>query len=82
MLARKSVYRRQILIQNVGVNPCLIKVDADPDIDDFDFVLSEDTGAREGNGGNIFLDNCQGEIRALAEGGNTTLAVLEATGGE
>ena len=80
VLIRKNARRAQILIQNTGTEPALIRVDGDPDTDNYDFILAADTGARAGSGGLVTIEKIQGEIRAIVENNSTTLAVKEIFG--
>ncbi len=78
VVMKKSAYRSRVMIQNVGENPCLFRVDGNPDIDNFDFVLSSDGGDRKGFGGSIVLEGMKGELKAITEvAAGTNIAILE-----
>lgn len=68
--------RTKLIIQNIGLEPCYIKLDSEVSKDDFHFVLAPDTSPNFGNGGSITLDNWHGEVYAIAEK-ETKLSVLE-----
>lgn len=78
VLLRKNVRRNRVIIQNTGTEPALIKVDGDPAIEDYDFVLASDNTDREGNGGNIIIEGIKGEIKAITENNSTSVSVMEA----
>ncbi len=80
IILQKSARRINVIIQNVGLTSCLLRVDAPPEDTAFDFALSADTGLREGNGGAVTIEGNQGTIWAVAEGGNSQIAVLETDG--
>lgn len=68
--------RNKLIIQNIGLEPCYIKLDSGVSKDDFHFVLAPDTSLSFGNGGSITLDNWHGEVYAICEK-ETKLSVLE-----
>lgn len=68
--------RKKLIIQNIGLEPCYIKLDNGVSKDDFHFVLAPDTSLAFGNGGSINLDNWHGEVYAICEK-ETKLSVLE-----
>lgn len=68
--------RNKLIIQNIGLEPCYIKLDIGVSKDVFHFVLAPDTSLAFGNGGSITLDNWHGEIYAICEK-ETKLSVLE-----
>lgn len=68
--------RTKLVIQNIGLEPCYIKLDNGVSKDDFHFVLAPDTSLAFGNGGSINLDNWHGEVYAICEK-ETKLSVLE-----
>ena len=68
--------RKKLIIQNIGLEPCYIKLDSGVSKDDFHFVLAPDTSLTFGNGGSINLDNWHGVVYAICEK-ETKLSVLE-----
>lgn len=76
LVFHKNKDRNKIIIQNIGLEPCYIKLDNEISKDNFHFVLAPDTLPRFGNGGNITLDNWHGEIYAICDK-ETKLSVLE-----
>lgn len=68
--------RAKLIIQNIGLEPCYIKLDSGVSKDDFHFVLAPDTSPNYGNGGSITLDNWHGEVWAICEK-ETKLSILE-----
>lgn len=76
LVLHEDSLRNKLVIQNIGLEPCYIKLDSEVSKDDFHFVLAPDTSPNFGNGGSITLDNWHGEIYAIAEK-ETKLSVLE-----
>lgn len=68
--------RTKIIVQNIGLEPCYIKLGNSVSKDDFHFVLAPDTSPAFGNGGSVTLDNWHGEVYAICEK-ETKLSVLE-----
>ncbi len=68
--------RKKLIIQNIGIDPCFIKLDNTISKDDFHFVLAPDTSIAYGNGGSVALDGWHGEVWAVAER-ETQISVLE-----
>ncbi|OZV12362.1 hypothetical protein CIW83_09705 [Tissierella sp. P1] len=68
--------RTKLIIQNIGLEPCYLKLDSRISKEDFHFVLAPDTSPNYGNGGSISLDNWHGKIYAICEK-ETKLSVLE-----
>lgn len=68
--------RTKLILQNIGLEPCYLKLDSGVSKDDFHFVLAPDTSLAFGNGGSITLDNWHGEVYAICEK-ETKLSVLE-----
>lgn len=68
--------RNKLIIQNIGLEPCYIKLGDGISEDDFHFVLAPDTSPAFGNGGSVTLDNWHGEVYAIAEK-ETKISVLE-----
>jgi hypothetical protein len=68
--------RKKLIIQNIGLEPCYLKLDSRISKEDFHFVLAPDTSPNYGNGGSISLDNWHGKIYAICEK-ETKLSVLE-----
>lgn len=78
VLARKSPARSRIILQNTGIHPALIRIDAAPTVIAFDHVLTAGTALRSGDGGCLILEGNHGEIKAVTENAaGTTVAVLE-----
>lgn len=68
--------RKKLIIQNIGLEPCYIKLEETVSKDDCHFVLAPDTSPNFGNGGSITLDSWHGEVYAICEK-ETKLSVLE-----
>lgn len=68
--------REKLIIQNIGLEPCYIKLDSEISKENYHFVLAPDTSLHFGNGGSITLDNWHGEVYAICEK-ETKLSVLE-----
>lgn len=67
--------RLSIVIQNVGLFPCLIRLGNNVSPEEFNFVLAADTSPKQGNGGSVELKEWSGPIKAMCEQGETILAV-------
>lgn len=76
LVLHEDSLRNKLVIQNIGLEPCYIKLDSEVSKDDFHFVLAPDTSLAFGNGGSVILDNWHGEIYAICEK-ETKLSVLE-----
>lgn len=76
VLVKTLLTRRRLIIQNIGLEPCYIKLDKEINKDNFHFVLAPDTSPAFGNGGSITLDDWQGGVYAICEN-ETKLSVLE-----
>lgn len=76
MLFRRNDNRRRLVIQNVGTNPCYIKLGGGCANDDYHFILAADTADEQGNGGSIDLSNWSGGVSAYCND-ETHLATLE-----
>ncbi len=76
LLLEHNDNRKKLIIQNIGLEPCYIKLHTDISKDDFHFVLAPDTSPAFGNGGSVTLDNWHGEVYAIAEK-ETKISVLE-----
>lgn len=68
--------RTKLIIQNIGLEPCYIKLDNEVSKDDYHLVLAPDTSYDFGNGGSVVLDGWHGEVYAICEK-ETKLSVLE-----
>lgn len=68
--------RHNLIIQNIGVEPCYIKLGTGLSANDFHFILAADTMERRGNGGSIELKKWHGSVYAICEK-KTKLSVLE-----
>lgn len=68
--------RKKTIVQNIGLEPCYIKLGHRISRSDFHFVLAPDTSSNFGNGGSITLDNWHGEVYAITEQ-KTQISVLE-----
>lgn len=75
LLLEHNEDRTKLIIQNIGLEPCYIKLDNGVSKDNYHFVLAPDTSHSFGNGGSINLDNWHGEVYAIAEK-ETKLSVL------
>lgn len=76
ILSETNYPRTKLIIQNIGLEPCYIKLDSGVSIEDFHFVLAPDTSPSFGNGGSITLDNWHGGVWAICEK-ETKLSILE-----
>jgi len=76
LLLETNYPRKKLIIQNIGLEPCYIKLGDGISKDDFHFVLASDTSLAFGNGGSVTLDNWHGEVYAIAEK-ETKISVLE-----
>lgn len=76
MVLKTDETRKNIIIQNIGIEPCFIKLGQDISADDFHCILASDTLEKQGNGGSIKLENWHGEIWAICEK-ETKLSILE-----
>ena len=76
LILHENEDRKKLVIQNIGLEPCYIKLDNVVTKEDFHFVLAPDTSLAFGNGGSITLDNWHGEVYAICEK-ETKLSVLE-----
>lgn len=76
LLLPENEGRNKIIIQNIGLEPCYIKLEFGISKEDFHFVLAPDTSPAFGNGGSVTLDNWHGEVYAICEK-ETTVSVLE-----
>ena len=76
LILDENMDRAKLVIQNIGLEPCYIKLDNEVSKDDFHFVLAPDTSPSFGNGGSINLDNWHGEVYAICEK-ETKLSILE-----
>ncbi len=76
LLLETNYPRKKLIIQNIGLEPCYIKLGDGISKDDFHFVLAPDTSLAFGNGGSVTLDNWHGEVYAIAEK-ETKISVLE-----
>ena len=72
----ENLDRNKLVIQNIGLEPCYLKLGNEVSKESFHFVLAPDTSPSFGNGGSINLDNWHGEVYAIAEK-ETKLSVLE-----
>lgn len=68
--------RQKIIIQNIGLEPCYIKLENGVSKESFHFVLAPDTFPSFGNGGSVTLDHWHGPVYAIAEK-ETKVSVLE-----
>lgn len=75
-LVETNHIRKKLIIQNIGTEPCFVKLDKIISKNDFHFVLAPDTSPTFGNGGSITLDGWHGEVWAIAER-KTKISVLE-----
>ena len=75
-LLKTDYARKKLIIQNIGTEPCFIKLDSIISKNDFHFVLAPDTSIAYGNGGSVALDGWHGEVWAVAEK-KTQISVLE-----
>lgn len=76
LLLEHNDNRKKLIIQNIGLEPCYIKLGDGISKDNFHFVLAPDTSPAFGNGGSVTLDNWHGEVYAIAEK-ETKISVLE-----
>lgn len=76
LLLEHNDSRKKLIIQNIGLEPCYIKLEEGMSKNDFHFVLAPDTSPAFGNGGSVTLDNWHGEVYAMCEK-ETKISVLE-----
>jgi len=76
LLLESDRERKKIIIQNIGTEPCYIKLDNGVSKENYHFILAPDTSPNFGNGGSVTLDNWHGEVYAICEK-ETKLSVLE-----
>lgn len=76
LLLESNENRKKLIIQNIGLEPCYIKLEEGISRNDFHFVLAPDTSPAFGNGGSVTLDNWHGEVYAIC-GKETKISVLE-----
>lgn len=77
VIASANARRKEIMIQNNGTEPCIVRLGGNPTTAAYNFVLSEATGARDGLGGSITIDTFIGEIKGLTEANSTIVSVME-----
>ena len=68
--------RNNLVIQNIGMDQCFIKLGDEATFDDFHVILAPDTYDKVGNGGSIELKGWHGSVYAICKG-ETMLSVLE-----
>jgi hypothetical protein len=68
--------RNNLIIQNIGICPCYIRLGEGVSQNDFHFVLAPDSRESHGNGGSIELKNWHGSVTAICEK-ETKVSVLE-----
>jgi hypothetical protein len=77
VIAKANKDRLSITLQNVGTEPCLLRMGGDPSATAYSHVLGADSAAKAGNGGVISLYNYTGEIKGITEANSTVIAVTE-----
>jgi len=68
--------RIEIIIQNTGTKPALIRLGGDPSSTAYHFVISSDTVIRGGDGGILNFNYWNGSIKAICDEGNSTKLVI------
>lgn len=76
LLLEENSDRVNLIIQNIGISPCYIKLGEKALLNDFHAILAADTYDNQGNGGSIELKNWHGEVYAICES-ETKVSVLE-----
>lgn len=76
LVLEENSERVNLIIQNIGISPCYVKLGSDASLDDFHTILAADTFQNQGNGGSIELKNWHGEVYAICES-ETKVSVLE-----
>ena len=77
LAVNKNDNRHTLLIQNVGTEPVLLNLGGTASTSAYHIVLAEDSGAREGAGGAVEIDQFIGEIYAIVEANTSVLAITE-----
>lgn len=77
IIAKANKDRLSITLQNVGTEPCIIRLGGDPSTSAYNMVLAADSATRKGNGGSITLRDYTGAIKGITEANSTVIAVTE-----
>ena len=77
VIVAANVNRLGLMLQNVGTEPCLIRLGGNPSATAYNYVLSKDSGAKVGAGGSLILDNWRGAVKGITEANSTVIAVTE-----
>jgi hypothetical protein len=77
VIATANSNRKILSIQNVGVQPALIRLGGTVSTALYNMVLSADSGTRSGTGGSVELANYTGQVGAITETGTTIITTFE-----
>ena len=77
VLIAANASRLSVTLQNVGTEPCIVRLGGNPTNAAYNFILGEDSAAREGNGASVTIRDYTGEIKGLTEANSTVIAVME-----
>jgi len=77
VIAKTNANRLSITLQNVGIEPCIIRLGGDPSATAYNLILGVDSAARAGNGGSVTIRDYYGAIKGLTEANSTVIAVME-----
>jgi hypothetical protein len=77
VIAAANADRLSITIQNVGTEPCIIRLGGNPSATAYNLILAEDTAAKAGAGGKVTIKNYIGAIKGITEANSTVIAVCE-----
>jgi hypothetical protein len=76
-LVAANANRISVTLQNVGEEPCLIRLGGTPAAGAYNMILGKDSAAKAGNGGSITITDYTGAIKGLTEANSTVIAVTE-----
>lgn len=76
-LAAENTKRKQLFLQNVGVQPVYVRLGASASNTAYNFVLSAGTAAADGKGGTSTIDFYQGIVTAVSSQSTPSIAVTE-----
>jgi hypothetical protein len=77
VIAAANADRISITLQNVGTEPCLIRLGGNPSATAYNIILGADSAAKAGNGGSITIRDFIGSIKGITAANSTTIAVME-----
>jgi hypothetical protein len=76
-LAPANANRINIIMQNQGTIPILLKFGDSVSISDYNFIIPGGTGVRYGDGGSYSTETQKGKIMAITEATSTVISVFE-----